>query len=305
MMIKSDHPAIQRMKLKTGSFVVAVALCLAAFVYPISVAAQDRGASWSKPELAIREQLGHLRGLADDVRARTTKQLALDIRALPKTEHKLGLANALANLSTEGDFGHDSLQEVAATLAGALKEQPPPMNGTDPDFTYVELATLVRYEHVQASSDDPQFKLAMTKLEGDDTARAKADFTLTDLQGKSWTLHDLRGKVVLINFWATWCQPCRKEMPDLDALYKRFKDQGLVILAIDDEDATKIKPFLMERPVTYPVLLDAGRKVNDLFRIDGIPKSFVYDRDGKLVAQSIDMRTQKQFLEMLSNAGLH
>jgi len=305
MMIKFDHPAIQVMKLKTGSFVVAIALCLAAFIYPISTAAQGRDASWSKPELAIREQLGHLRGLADDVRARTTGQLALDIRALPKTGHKLSLANALASLSTEGDFGHDTLQEVTTTLATALKEQPVPMNGAEPDFAYVELATLVRYEHVQASSDDPQFKAAMLKLDADDAARAKADFTLTDLQGKSWTLRDLRGKVVLVNFWATWCSPCRKEMPDLDALYKRFKDQGLVILAIDDEDVTKIKPFLTERPVTYPVLPDTGRQVNDLFRIDGIPKSFVYDREGKLVAQSIDMRTRKQFLEMLSNAGLH
>jgi peroxiredoxin len=158
---------------------------------------------------------------------------------------------------------------------------------------------------VQASSDASQFRAAMTKLEADDAARANADFSLTDLQGKSWALHDLRGKVVLVNFWATWCPPCRKEMPDLDALYLKFKDQGLIILAISDEDATKVRPFLKERPVTYPVLLDPGRKVNDVFHIDGIPKSFVYDREGKLVAQSIDMRTQKQFLEMLSKAGLH
>jgi peroxiredoxin len=293
------------MKLKTECFVIAVALCVATVICPISLAAQDKDAAWTKPELAIREQINHLRDLPDDVRARTTKQLALDIRALPKTERKLGLANALANLSTEGDFGHDTLQEVATTLAAALKEQPVPMNGAEPDFTYVELATLVRYEHLQASSDDPQFKLAMTKLEADDAARAGADFTLTDLQGKSWTLRELRGKVVLVNFWATWCQPCRKEMPDLDALYRKFKDQGLVILAISDEDATKVKPFLTEQPVAYPILLDAGRKVNEAFHIDGIPKSFVYDREGKLVAQSIDMRTQRQFLGMLSKAGLH
>jgi peroxiredoxin len=292
------------MKLKTGSFVVAAALCLAAFSYYGSVIAQERDATWSKPELGIREQISHLRELPDDVRARTTKQLALDIRALPKTEHKLSLANELANLSTEGDFGRDTLQEVATTLAGALKEQPVRMNGNEAGFAYVELATLVRYEQVQASSDDPQFRSAMTKLEADDLARAKADFTLTDLQGKNWALRDLRGKVVLVNFWATWCPPCRKEMPDLDALYQKFKDQGLVILAISDEDATKVKPFLAERPVTYPILLDPGRKVNDVFHIDGIPKSFVYDREGKLAAQSIDMRTQKQFLEMLSKAGL-
>jgi peroxiredoxin len=127
---------------------------------------------------------------------------------------------------------------------------------------------------------------------------------LTDLQGKMWSLRELKGKVVLVNFWATWCPPCRKEMPDLNTLYQRFKDQGFVILAISDEEVGKVKPFIAERNISYPVMLDPGRKVNDLFQVEGIPKSFVYDREGKLVAQSIDMRTQKQFLEMLGQAGL-
>jgi peroxiredoxin len=93
-------------------------------------------------------------------------------------------------------------------------------------------------------------------------------------------------------------------MPDLERLYQQFKDQGLVILAISDEDAGKVKPFIAQQKVTYPILLDPGRKVNELFQIEGIPKTFVYDRNGKLVAQSIDMRTRRQFLEMLAQAGL-
>jgi peroxiredoxin len=93
-------------------------------------------------------------------------------------------------------------------------------------------------------------------------------------------------------------------MPDLDALYRRFKDEGLVILAISDEDASTVKTFLADRGITYPILLDPGRKVNELLEVEGIPKSFVYDRAGKLVAESIDMRTQKQFLQMLGQAGL-
>jgi peroxiredoxin len=168
----------------------------------------------------------------------------------------------------------------------------------------MQLASLVRYEHMQASLDNPQFAAAMTKLETDDAVRQKADFTLNDLQGKPWHLQDLRGKVVLVNFWATWCPPCRKEMPDLNALYNRFKDRGFVVLAISDEEATKVAPFIEERKIDYPILLDPGRKVNDLFQVEGIPKSFVYDRSGKMVAQSIDMRTRNQFLEMLALAGL-
>jgi peroxiredoxin len=93
-------------------------------------------------------------------------------------------------------------------------------------------------------------------------------------------------------------------MPDLETLYGRFRSQGLVVLGISDEEAAKVEPFIRERKVSFPVLLDPGRKVNDLFVVQGIPKTFIYDRQGKLVAQSIDMRTQKQFLEMLGKAGL-
>ncbi|MGA3349839.1 MAG: TlpA disulfide reductase family protein [Candidatus Sulfotelmatobacter sp.] len=145
----------------------------------------------------------------------------------------------------------------------------------------------------------------MAGLEADDAQRQRADFTLTDLQGKAWHLKDLRGQIVLVNFWATWCPPCRKEMPDLQSLYAQFKNQGVVVLSIPDEESAKVSPFVAERDITYPVLLDPGRKVNEEFKVEGIPKSFVYDRDGKLVAQSIDMRTKGQFLQMLAQAGLH
>jgi peroxiredoxin len=266
--------------------------------------AQDKPV-WSDQEKPIVAQIKSLRSLDDTLRARTTKDLALQIRALPVVPHKLTLAVALANLSTEGDFGHDTLQEVTTTLAAAIHEQPPTRGKKgEPDNAYVELASLVRYEHMQASSDDPQFTDAMTRLEADDARRQNADFTLDDLHGKAWHLQDLKGKVVLVNFWATWCPPCRKEMPDLQALYDNYKEQGLVVLSISDEEAAKVSPFIAERNITYPVLLDPGRKVNDAFVVEGIPKSFVYDREGKLVAQSIDMRTRSQFQAMLAQAGL-
>jgi len=276
------------------------------FAFPARSLAADEKIVWSDQEKPILERLKGLRKLSDDVRSHTTKDLALQIRQLPASRGKVRLAFGLASLSTEGDLGHDTLQEVANTLADALLERPQPDVNGGPSPLYVELASLVRYEHVEVATDAPQFVAAMAKLEADDVRRERADFTLADLQGKSWTLKDLRGKVVLLNFWATWCPPCRKEMPDLEALYLKFKDkdQGFVVLAISDEDAAKVNPFLAERNITYPVLLDPGRKVNEQFQIEGIPKSFVYDRSGKLVAQSIDMRTQRQFLEMLAQAGL-
>jgi peroxiredoxin len=274
------------------------AVAAAAFIL-CAAAALAQTIAWSAREKPIADQVGGLRQLPDDVRARVTKELALQIRQLPKESKKIALAGMLANLSTEGDFGRDTLQEVATTLAEALRQRP-----GGPAAPYMELAQLVRYEHVEASLNDPQLAAAFAKLEADDQRRQQADFTLADLQGANHSLKDLRDKVVLVNFWATWCPPCRKELPDLETLYTRFKDQGLVILAISDEDAGKVKSFIAARDIQFPILLDPGRKVNELFQIEGIPKSFVYDRGGKLVAQSIDMRTMRQFLEMLSRAGL-
>jgi peroxiredoxin len=272
-------------------------------LFSLSARAQEKVA-WNEQEKPIAEQIRGLRKLDDSVRARTTKDLAVQIRQLPVVPNKLRLAGALANLSTEGDFGRDTLQEVTTTLGQALREQPPAGKPGEPDEMYVELASLVRYEHMEVESDNPQFKEAFARLEADDSKRQKADFTLTDLRGRAWHLRELKGKVVLVNFWATWCPPCRKEMPDLDALYQKFKDQGFVVLSISDEEAAKVSPFVAERKISYPVLLDPGRKVNEAFVVEGIPKSFVYDREGKLVAQSIDMRTRSQFQQMLAQAGL-
>ena len=276
---------------------------IVAVILPFALAQEK--VVWSDQERPIVEKIHTLRQLDDTVRARTTRDLALQIRQLPVVPNKLRLAVGLSSLATEGDFGRDTLQEVTTTLATALREQPPAAGkDAEPNHAFIELASLVRYEHMQATSDNPQFAQAMSRLEADDAKRQQADFTLTDLHGQAWHLKDLHGKVVLVNFWATWCPPCRKEMPDLQALYDKYKDQGFVVLSISDEEQAKVAPFIADRKITYPVLLDPGRKVNEEFIVEGIPKSFVYDREGKLVAQSIDMRTRNQFQQMLAQAGL-
>lgn len=253
----------------------------------------------SPPAKLLDQRIRKLRSLADDVRAVETRNLALEIRALPDHADELQLALALSNFATEGDFGRDTLREVAFTISGAIRANP-----RAPDDAFDELARLVHYEGVQLRFDDPRFDKAMASLDATDKVRQESDFTLTDLTDKSRQLKSLKGKVVLVNFWATWCPPCRKEMPDLDALYQRFSSQGLVILAISDEEDTKVRPFIAAQHYSYPILLDPGDAVNKRFLIQGIPKSLVYDRDGKLVAQSSDMRTKNQFLEMLKQAGL-
>ena len=275
-----------------------------AFALTVSIGAAQNAPPPSEAAKPIIAGLRGLRKLSDADRVGATKKLALQIRDLPAGTEKLDLAYGLANLSTEGDFGRGTLQAVTDTLAEAVKETPPPQEKGMPAGPYMELAQLNRYEHMKVHLKAPDYDAALVQVDALDKVRASADFTLNDIQGNSWTLSALKGKVVIVNFWATWCPPCRKEMPDLNAFAAQFKDQGLVILAISDEDMATVKPFIDKAGYTYPILLDPGRKVNTLYHIDGIPKSFIYDRDGKLVAQSIDMRTKGQFLEMLKLAGI-
>jgi peroxiredoxin len=258
----------------------------------------------SDSEKAIVKQMSGLRKMPDSDRAVATKSLALAIRRLPTGELKADLANGLANLATEGDFGRDTLQEVTTTLALALAETPRPSQNGQLYPGYDELAQLAKYEHMKVALSSPDLTTAVKNLNELDEARKRVDFTLADIEGHGWTLSALKGKVVLVNFWATWCPPCRKEMPDLQTLYDRFKSQGFVILSISDETAAKVNPFIADHKYTWPILLDPGRKVNEMYRIQGIPKSFLYNRKGQLIEQTIDMRTQAQFLTLLAKAGL-
>ncbi|HKT13503.1 MAG TPA: TlpA disulfide reductase family protein [Terriglobia bacterium] len=260
---------------------------------------------WTTQQEAMVKRIQTLRHLSDKERGRVTKQLALAIRQLPPSENKVRLATGLATLSTEGDpGGRETVQEVATTLTDALREHPLAASQGRPAMPYALLAAMVHFEHMDVTLDSPEFASAINELKQQDLQRQQADFTLADLEGHEWTLKNLHGKVVLVNFWATWCPPCRKEIPDLEALSKRFKGQGLVVLGISDDDTIKVKAFARREKINYPILLDPEHQVNKLYSVAGIPMSFVYDRDGKLVAESMDMRTRGQFLAMLAEAGL-
>lgn len=255
-------------------------------------------------ESDINKQLGSLRSLSAEKRPAATIQVAADIRALPAL-HKVGLADGLAHLVTEGDQGAEALQAVADTLSQALAQFPVPAKNDKLPMPYLDLANLVRYENVTATLNDPLFAKASQELADNDAEIDKADFTLKDMHGKKFTLSELRGKIVLVNFWATWCGPCRLEMPDLDLIYTHFQSQGLVVLSITDEDIFKVGPFITRAGYHPPVLIDTGGTVAKQFHIMGVPKTFVFNRDGKLVAEAIDQCTQRQFLAMLAKTDLH
>ena len=256
-------------------------------------------------EKAIKNQLEDLRSLSAEKRPAATIKLAADITALPSGPKKVGFADNLANLVTEGDQGSAALQAVADALSQALAQSPLPAKNDQPPAPYLELASLVRYKNVTTTLTDPLYLKAVQILAANDAEIEKADFTLKDLRGRKFTLSELRGKIVLVNFWATWCPPCRLEMPDIEWIYTHFQSQGLVVLSITDEDPFTVGPIVAKAEYHFPVLIDSGGKVHKQFHIEGIPRTFIFNRDGKLIGESIDQCTQRQFLDMLGATDLH
>ena len=112
------------------------------------------------------------------------------------------------------------------------------------------------------------------------------DFTLRDLRGNQVSLSDFRGQPVVLNFWATWCSPCRVEIPHLEALYTKYKDQGLVVLGMNTEtDYMKVKHFA-EPQISYTVLLDGGTQAQG-YDVSGIPCTYYIDRAGIIQHRSV------------------
>jgi peroxiredoxin len=126
-----------------------------------------------------------------------------------------------------------------------------------------------------------------TTLVGDVRGVTAPDFELVSLDGKKVKLSDYKGKAVLLNFWATWCSPCKVEMPWFVDLQKKYGGDGLVVLgiAMDDTDTPKIAQFASEMGVNYPVLLGTEKVSEQYGNVEFLPTSFYIDRDGKIIGK--------------------
>lgn len=130
------------------------------------------------------------------------------------------------------------------------------------------------------------------------------DFELASIEGGDVKLSDFRGEVVLVNFWATWCGPCRVEMPALQSRFEAY-DGDLVILAVDnDEPLERVSAFVDELGLTFTVLLDLGANIQELFLIRGYPTSIFVDADGIIQFIHIGIMTEDQLDGYLSEMGL-
>lgn len=142
------------------------------------------------------------------------------------------------------------------------------------------------------------------KLVGDVHGVPAPDFELTSLDGKRVKLSDYRGKAVLLNFWATWCSPCKVEMPWFVDLQKKYGNDGLVILgiAMDDTETPKIAQFASEMGVNYPVLLGTDQVSEEYGNVQFLPTSFYIDREGKIIAKGAGLLGRNDIEENIRKA---
>ena len=163
-------------------------------------------------------------------------------------------------------------------------------------FVFVAVTVLVII--LSLKLNDPSLEFSnQVAIEGDIKA---PDFKFPGLDGKMISLADQKGKIVLVNIWATWCPPCVDEMPSMEKLYQKFKGQNFEILAvsIDETGLKAVAPFMKKNRLTFPALIDSKGSIKTTYRITGVPESFIIDKQGFLIRKivgPVDWATPKIF----------
>jgi len=138
--------------------------------------------------------------------------------------------------------------------------------------------------------------------ENDTAILGKAeDFTLVDLDGNEVSLSDFKGKKVFLNFWATWCPPCKAEMPEIEKVYQETKDSDLVILAVEiGESHDTVKSFLDKKDYNFKILLDLDQSVSTTYGITAIPTSFFIDEEGNIISKRVGGMSYDEMKEYIA-----
>lgn len=147
------------------------------------------------------------------------------------------------------------------------------------------------------TSDGPEATAAVN------VGESAPDFTLVDLDGNQVSLSDFRGKTVFINFWATWCPPCRAEMPEIEAIYQEYKDKGVIVIGVDIlESEDVVRRFVEQGGYSWTFVLDISGEVAANYEVAAIPTSFFVDREGIIQAVSIGAMTKRAMENKLAEA---
>ena len=130
------------------------------------------------------------------------------------------------------------------------------------------------------------------------------DFSLQDLRGRTFRLRDLRGKIVLLDFWASWCGPCRIDLPHIEALHDEYTREELVVLGVNDESETVARPFMEQQGYSFPSLVDQGHEVSRLYGAALLPTIVIVNQEGRIAAYLVGLQSESDLRRALAKAGL-
>lgn len=166
-----------------------------------------------------------------------------------------------------------------------------------------QIKTVTPIAHSANETTDATEEIDETE-ETETTAQPAPDFTLETLDGTKVALSDFKGQKVLLNFWATWCPPCRAEMPHMQSFYEKNKDENIVVLAVNltsGDNREKLAPFISEYSLTFPILLDESGDIGRKYQVFTIPTSYFIDEQGN-IAQKIVGPMDEEFMENVMNS---